>query len=286
MPARYCEVALPVPLRSTFTYLLPQSLAAALDGQPLVGRRVVVPFRRRAMIGVVLAESAKAPEIARAASSSAASPAAVGAAAAAAPPIREIAEVMDPLPALPANLIELGEWISRYYLAPIGETFRSMLPPDVEVRHDREYSLTDAGRAYLDKLAQKLTLADAERAEADLLRRFDTVYAPETKSELRVRRKRVDEAAAEALVRRGYLAVRNVLRHRQARTQKILAWNSAAPAGELDARAEKDPRGPPLCERAAAAARPDRQSRSFATRRGALRKHRRAIELGRAAHAG
>ncbi len=239
MPARYCEVALPVPLRSTFTYLLPQSLAAALDGQPLVGRRVVVPFRRRAMIGVVLAESAKAPEIARAASSSAASPAAVGAAAAAAPPIREIAEVMDPLPALPANLIELGEWISRYYLAPIGETFRSMLPPDVEVRHDREYSLSDAGRAYLDKLAQKLTLADAERAEADLLRRFDTVYAPETKSELRVRRKRVDEAAAEALVRRGYLAVRNVLRHRQARTQKILAWNSAAPAGELDARAEK-----------------------------------------------
>ena len=239
MPARYCEVALPVPLRSTFTYLLPQSLAAALDGQPLVGRRVVVPFRRRAMIGVVLAESAKAPEIARAASSSAASPAAVGAAAAAAPAIREIAEVMDPLPALPANLIELGEWISRYYLAPIGETFRSMLPPDVEVRHDREYSLSDAGRAYLDKLAQKLTLADAERAEADLLRRFDTVYAPETKSELRVRRKRVDEAAAEALVRRGYLAVRNVLRHRQARTQKILAWNSAAPAGELDARAEK-----------------------------------------------
>jgi primosomal protein N' (replication factor Y) len=239
MPARYCEVALPVPLRSTFTYLLPQSLAAALDSQPLVGRRVVVPFRRRAMIGVVLAESVKPPDIARAVSSSAASPAAIGSGAAAAPAIREIAEVMDPLPALPAKLIELGEWISRYYLAPIGETFRSMLPPDVEVRHGREYSLTEAGRAYLDDVAQKLTLADAERAEADLLRRFDASQASEAKSESRVRRRRVDEAAAEALVRRGYLAVRNVLRHRQARTQKILAWNSAAPAGELDARAEK-----------------------------------------------
>jgi len=38
MAPRYCEVALPVPLRSTFTYAVPASLA----GEPLVGRRVVV----------------------------------------------------------------------------------------------------------------------------------------------------------------------------------------------------------------------------------------------------
>jgi primosomal protein N' (replication factor Y) len=234
MPARYCEVALPVPLRSTFTYLLPQSLAAALDGQPLVGRRVVVPFRRRAMIGVVLAESAKPPDIARAVSSGGS-----GASATAAPAIREIVEVMDPLPALPAKLVELGHWISRYYLAPVGETFRAMLPPEVELRHGREYSLTDAGRARLDELAQKFALIDAERDEADLLRRFDTPRAPDTESEPRTRRKRVDEAAPEALVRRGYLTARNVLRHRQARTQKILAWNTAAPAANLDGRAEK-----------------------------------------------
>ncbi len=234
MPARYCEVALPVPLRSTFTYAVPESLDGKLDGQSLIGRRVVVPFRRRAMIGVVTAESAKPPNIGRAASSGGS-----GAAAAAAPAIREIAEVMDPLPALPAKLVDLGHWISRYYLAPIGETFRAMLPPEVEVRHDREYSLTNAGRAYLDELRQKLALADAERDEADLLRRFDMPQTPDTKAEPRARRKRVDEAAAEALVRRGYLSARNVLRHRQARTQKIFAWNSAAPTATLDARAEK-----------------------------------------------
>ncbi|MGC2331620.1 MAG: hypothetical protein WA581_09210, partial [Candidatus Acidiferrales bacterium] len=227
MPARYCEVALPVPLRSTFTYAVPQSLDGKLNGQALVGRRVVVPFRRRAMIGVVLAESAKAPHIGRALSSG-------GAAAAAAPAIREIAEVMDPLPALPAKLLELGEWISRYYLAPIGETFRAMLPPEVEVRHDREYSLRESGRVYLEELTGRLTLAEAERAEADLLHGFDTPHAPDAKGESRTRRKRVDEAAAEALVRRGYLAARNVLRHREARTQKIVAWNFAAAATELD----------------------------------------------------
>jgi primosomal protein N' (replication factor Y) (superfamily II helicase) len=234
MPARYCEVALPVPLRSTFTYAVPPLLASRLDGQPLVGRRVVVPFRRRAMIGVVLAESAKPPVIAPAAWSGG-----LAAAAAAAPAIREITEVMDPLPALPGKLIELGHWISRYYLAPIGETFRAMLPPDIGVRHEREYSLTEAGRARLEEVAQKLTLTEPERTEVDLLREFDAAHAPEAKSKSRARRKRVDEAAAEALVRRGYLAAHDVLHHRQARTQRILAWNSAGPAPELDARAEK-----------------------------------------------
>ncbi len=234
MPARYCEVALPVPLRSTFTYAVPESLEGKLEGRSLIGRRVVVPFRRRAMIGVVLAESAKPPNMGRAVSSGSS-----GAAAAAAPAIREIADAMDPLPALPAKLIELGHWISRYYLAPIGETFRAMLPPEVEVRHEREYSLTDAGRAHLDELGQKLTLADAERAEADLLRQLDAPRAPDAKVESRARRKRVDEAAAEALVRRGYLAARNFLLHRRARTQKILAWNPAAAASGLNARADK-----------------------------------------------
>ena len=73
---------------------------------------------------------------------------------------------MDPLPALPPKLIELGHWISRYYLAPIGETFRAMLPPEIELRHDREYSLTDSGRAYLrDSPPPEIT--DVESAELD-----------------------------------------------------------------------------------------------------------------------
>ena len=53
--AAYCEVALPVPLRSTFTYALRASMdVAPHDGNSLVGRRVVVPFRNRAMTGVAV----------------------------------------------------------------------------------------------------------------------------------------------------------------------------------------------------------------------------------------
>ena len=120
MTRRYCEVALPVPLRSTFTYAVPESFRE----EDLVGRRVLVPFRNRAMVGVALSVSETAPVVAR---------------------VKEISELLDPVPALPEKLIELGRWISRYYLAPIGETFRAMLPPEIELRHDREYWLTDAG---------------------------------------------------------------------------------------------------------------------------------------------
>ncbi len=193
MAPRYCEVALPVPLRSTFTYAVP----ASLDGEPLVGRRVVVPFGRRAMIGVGLSESDRPPDI---------------------PRVKEIAQVMDSVPALPPKLLELGHWISRYYLAPVGEAFRAMLPPEIELRHDREYSLTDAGSAYLRELAATDELTDQEQSELALLQHVDN-------SGVSKRRKRIDEAAAEALVRRGYLSARDVLRQRKTRMQKIVSWN-------------------------------------------------------------
>lgn len=148
MTQRYLEVALPVPLRSAFTYAAPNSF----NGEELVGRRVLVPFRNRPMVGVGLAVTEQAPETKR---------------------IKEIAELLDPFPALPPKLIELGHWISRYYLAPIGETFRAMLPPEIELRHDREYWLTDAGRAYLAELAQREEKTDVEKAELEFLQVFD-----------------------------------------------------------------------------------------------------------------
>jgi primosomal protein N' (replication factor Y) len=204
MTQRYCEVALPVPLRSTFTYAVP----ASFNGEELIGRRVVVPFRNRAMVGVALAVSENAPGTAHGKSA-----------------IKEIAELMDPLPALPPKLVELGHWISRYYLAPIGETFRAMLPPAVELRHDRQYWLTDPGRAYLRELSEGEENTDVEIAERDFLRCIDLAGKAVSSSSLR--RWPGGENAAEKFVRRGFLSAREVLRKRKTRTQKIIAWNPA-----------------------------------------------------------
>jgi primosomal protein N' (replication factor Y) len=175
-----------------------------MDGQSLVGRRVVVPFGKRAMIGVGIAESDRPPDVAR---------------------IKEIAGVMDHLPALPSKLIELGHWISRYYLAPIGESFRAMLPPEIEVRHSRVFSLTDTGRTYLGELAATSEITEGERAELNLLRLLDKEDSEAPTS--RVRRWPGGEAVAEKLVRRGYLTARDAVSPRKTRTQKIVAWNQS-----------------------------------------------------------
>ena len=54
MPA-YCEVALPVPLDRVFTY-------AVREGQlPQRGARVIVPFRKEKLIGVVTGLNDTAP---------------------------------------------------------------------------------------------------------------------------------------------------------------------------------------------------------------------------------
>jgi primosomal protein N' (replication factor Y) len=204
MAQKFCEVALPVPLRSTFTYAVP----ASFNGEELIGRRVVVPFRNRAMVGVGLALSERAPEIAGGKKS-----------------IKEIVELMDSRPALPPKLIELGQWISRYYVAPIGETMRAMLPPEIEVRHDREYSLSDAGRAYHSQLTSGLEATEEESTGRALLERVNKEAG--AASSVQIRRGPGGEAVAERLVRRGYLSAREGLRKRHTRTQKILAWNPA-----------------------------------------------------------
>src|SRR5258708_34831721 len=67
--------------------------------------------------------------------------------------IREITRVLDFVPALTPKLIELAHWIAGYYLAPVGEVFRAMLPPVTELKSQRRIILTDAGREAADSLS-------------------------------------------------------------------------------------------------------------------------------------
>ena len=53
----FCDVALPVPLDTAFTYRLPDGM------QPVVGGRVLVPFRQQRLSGVVTALHDRAPKV-------------------------------------------------------------------------------------------------------------------------------------------------------------------------------------------------------------------------------
>ncbi|HTQ97309.1 MAG TPA: hypothetical protein VMH89_10920, partial [Candidatus Acidoferrum sp.] len=92
----FCNVALPVPLRTTFTYAVPDAMRALV--QP--GTRVLVPFRKKAMVGLVVEMTTDVPAKTK---------------------IRDIQKVLDLVPALTPKLLELGLWIANYYLAPVGE---------------------------------------------------------------------------------------------------------------------------------------------------------------------
>jgi primosomal protein N' (replication factor Y) len=121
MPA-YCEVALPVPLDRAFTY-------AVREGQlPQRGARVIVPFRNEKLIGVVIGLSAKAPADFE---------------------VRFLEAVLDDEPLLSESLLALAEWMAQYYLAPLGEVLRGMLPLMAEVRRTVYYRITDLGRDVL-----------------------------------------------------------------------------------------------------------------------------------------
>ena len=63
--------------------------------------------------------------------------------------------------------------MSRYYVAPVGESLRAMLPPDVGLRYVREYWVTAQGRAYLAELTASEELTDVERNELAFLRKFE-----------------------------------------------------------------------------------------------------------------
>jgi primosomal protein N' (replication factor Y) len=130
----YCEVALPVPLDRTFTY------GVHGDQSPQRGARVIAPFRNEKLIGVVMAAGVKAPEENF--------------------ELRYLEAVLDDEPLLSEHLLALAEWTAQYYLAPLGEVLRAMLPLAAEVRRTVYYKLADLGR---DLLAASL---DGERGQA------------------------------------------------------------------------------------------------------------------------
>ena len=101
----FAQVALPLPLRRTFTYRVPDALA----GRALPGVQVQVPFRGRPRRGFVV-ELGATTALDR---------------------VESLGAVLTP-PLLSPHLLELARWISDYYMAPLGEVLAAALPGGLE----------------------------------------------------------------------------------------------------------------------------------------------------------
>ena len=203
MTSAFCNVALAVPLRTTFTYAIPE----ALRGTVQLGSRVLVPFRKKAMVGVVVEFAESAP---------------------AGTKIREISRVLDLVPALTPKLIELAQWIAGYYLAPIGEVFRAMLPPLTELKSQRQILLTDAGRDATESLSGGELSYGLTAAEATFLAKLRTKKGALALGPLA--KLGVDAVALQRLQRRGLIEIREITSGRKRKTQRVIVWKGRDPA--------------------------------------------------------
>ncbi|MBN1348798.1 primosomal protein N' [candidate division KSB1 bacterium] len=114
---RYAHIALPLPLNSLFTYRIPDSLADAT--QP--GVRALIQFGKRNLTGYVIALAAETdlePSL-----------------------IKNIEDILDEIPAFSAEILELAQWISDYYLCPLGEVLKAMLPAGIKLESERQFRI-------------------------------------------------------------------------------------------------------------------------------------------------
>jgi len=103
----YCDVAFPIPVHREFTYEISGELADAAK----VGVRVVAPFRRKYLTGVVVGLSTHS-ELAD---------------------IKLIHDVMDDQPAFSEDILRLTRWISDYYLSSWGEALKTATPTGTSI---------------------------------------------------------------------------------------------------------------------------------------------------------
>lgn len=146
-PPEFCEVAVPLPLPTTFTYRVPAHLASLL--RP--GQRVVVPFQRRKLTGLVLGLTERAPAVDE---------------------LKDVDELLDQEPVLGERLLGLGRWMADYYLAPPGEVFATLLPLGLAVRRVKLARITEAGRERFRLLEHRPELSEEEIHERTLLKAF------------------------------------------------------------------------------------------------------------------
>jgi len=136
----FAHVALPLPLRQTFVYRVPEALAARVSP----GVQVQVPFRGRPCRGFVVGLSAESPRT----------------------DVTALSAVLTP-PVLSPHLLALAGWIADYYLAPLGEVLAAAMPGGHE-----GFARSRARRAAVEDpvaelaIPEHLTLTAEQRAAA------------------------------------------------------------------------------------------------------------------------
>ncbi len=189
-----------MPLERAFTY-------GVTGEDPAIGARVLVPFSGQRLMGVVLRVHGDAP--------------------ADGITVRLVQQVLDDAPLLPDELMRLAEWIAQYYVAPLGEVLRGMLPLQAEVKRTLLYRIADQGRTVLHEGAAKGSSRRSKLSPEDQNREYAVLNALESGSTMKLSALRsatgTNKALLEGMVRKRWLVREIEAADRDARrTEKII----------------------------------------------------------------
>jgi primosomal protein N' (replication factor Y) len=170
----FVDVALPVPLERSFTYSV-----HGVDA-PAVGARVLVPFSGQRLMGVVVRVHDVQPTDGF--------------------EVKPVQQVLDDAALLPDELMKLAEWIAQYYVAPLGEVLRGMLPLNAEIRRTLLYRIAEPGRRVLYEGAEKGSSRRSKLSAEDQNKEYAVLNALESGTAVKLTSLRSSTGANKALL--------------------------------------------------------------------------------------
>jgi len=114
----FVRVAIQIPSAKTFIYAVPETFVAAVA----VGKRVLVPFGKRRVTGYIVETMIEAVCDRT---------------------VRDILDLPDPEPLFDKDALAFYDWISHYYLHPLGKVLGELLPGGIDVKSDRWLRLAE-----------------------------------------------------------------------------------------------------------------------------------------------
>jgi len=116
----YIEVAIALPIHQLFTYMVPEEMLL----YALPGKRVLVPFGKRRVTGYILRRCEKKHL----------------------ETIKPIMDILDEAPLFHESMIPFFQWISDYYMYPLGEVIKCALPGGLNIYDFATVTITEFGR--------------------------------------------------------------------------------------------------------------------------------------------
>jgi len=123
---RFAEVVLPVPLRKSFLYIIPDKAEKKVKS----GIRVLVPFRKNLLTGYVIDIKKEVPDENI--------------------EFKEIKEVLDREPLFPSSFLNFTQRLSDYYFSSWGKILQVSLPPSFTVKTRSILSISEKGKEHLN----------------------------------------------------------------------------------------------------------------------------------------